>query len=128
DLSIAEFHDADGVRRQAVIAEHEFGDPEIAVADDPLDGEALLARLHRSALLDVASAANAFARLRIVGHRILARDLMLAHNIICIGGSPVPLDRIPSPPIVHLISHAARRGITLLPTSPFLVALGLISE
>src|SRR5215471_19920075 len=64
-LSVAEFHDAHGVRRYAVIAEDQFGDPEIAAADDPLDCEALLARLHRSALLDVVSAANAFARLRI---------------------------------------------------------------
>jgi hypothetical protein len=59
DLSVAEFHDADGVRRHAVIADHDFADPEIAVADDPLDGEALLARLYRSALLDFVSAANA---------------------------------------------------------------------
>ena len=76
-LSVAEFHDAHCVKRHAVIAEHQFGDPEVAVADDPLDGEALLARLHRSALLNLASAANAFARLRIVEHRILSVDLML---------------------------------------------------
>src|SRR6185312_3551368 len=59
DLAVAEFHDAYGVRRRPVIGEHEFGDPEVAVADDPLDGEALCARLHRSALLNLASAANA---------------------------------------------------------------------
>src|SRR6476469_2530515 len=51
DLSVAEFHDAHGVRRRAVIAEHEFGDPEVAIADEPLDGEALLRRLHRSSIL-----------------------------------------------------------------------------
>ncbi len=39
NLTVDEFHDAHDVRWHAVIAEHEFGDPEIAVADDPLDGE-----------------------------------------------------------------------------------------
>src|SRR3954470_3160049 len=84
DLSVAEFHDAHGVRRRAVIAEHEFGDPEVAIADDPLDGEALLVWLHRSALLNLAAAANAFARLRIVEHRIFLVDLMLDNEIICV--------------------------------------------
>src|SRR5262249_40192257 len=32
-LSVAEFHDAHGVRRDAVIGEHQFGDPEVALAD-----------------------------------------------------------------------------------------------
>src|SRR5262249_45275130 len=41
DLSVAEFHDAYGVGRDAVIAQHELGDPDVTVADDPLDGKAL---------------------------------------------------------------------------------------
>ena len=32
DLSIVEFHDAHGVRRRAVIAEHEFADPELPIS------------------------------------------------------------------------------------------------
>ena len=84
DLSVAELHDADGVRRHPVIAEHEFGHPEIAVPDDPLDGEALLAWLHRSALLDFVSAANAFARLRVLKRCIFVVNLVLCLEIICI--------------------------------------------
>src|SRR5689334_6603445 len=102
DLSVAKFHDAHGVRRRAVIAEHEFGDPEVAIADDPLDGEALLARLHRSALLNLAAAANAFARLRIVEHRIFAVDLMFDDEIIRIRCRPVAFERSPYLATFHI--------------------------
>ena len=40
--SFAEFHDAHRVRRYAVIGKHEFGDPEIAAADNPPDRKTLL--------------------------------------------------------------------------------------
>src|SRR4051812_44351344 len=103
DLSVAEFHDAHRVRRHAVITEHEFSDPKVTVADDPLDGEALLARLHRSALLNLAAAANAFARLRIVEHRILAIDLMLDREIIRIRWGPVAFERSAYLAIFHLV-------------------------
>src|ERR1700710_2734957 len=39
--SVAEFHDAHRVGRHAVIAEYEFGDPEIAAADHPPDRKTL---------------------------------------------------------------------------------------
>src|SRR5204863_9382835 len=94
-----------------VIAEHEFGDPEVAVAGDPLDGEALLIRLHRSALLNLASAANAFARLRVVEHRILAINLMLDCEIIRIGCGPVTFERSPYLAIFHLDLPPTSRGI-----------------
>src|SRR5436190_16640481 len=112
DLSVAEFHDAYSVRWHAVIVEHEFGDPEVAVADDPLDGEALLIRLHRSALLNLASAANAFARLRVVEHRILAINLMLDCEVIRIGCGPVAFERSPYLAIFHLdLPPTSRRDI-----------------
>src|SRR5438874_564736 len=74
--SVAEFHDAHRVRRYAVIGEHEFGDPEIAAADDSPDRKTLLVRLDCSALLNVVPAANPLARLRIIEHGILAVDFM----------------------------------------------------
>ena len=102
DFSIAEFHDAHGIGWHAVIAEHEFGDPEIAAADNPLDGEALLARLHLPALLNLGPTANAFARLRISELRILLVDLMLDDEIIGIGCRPVAIERGPYLTISHL--------------------------
>src|SRR6478609_617826 len=55
---VAEFHDAYRIRRCAVIAENEFGDPQIAAPDNSPDREALRVRLHAPALLDVAPAAD----------------------------------------------------------------------
>jgi len=106
NLPVAEFHDAYSVRRRTVIAEYEFGDPEVAVADDPLDGEALLARLHCSALLNLASAANALARLRIVKDRVLTIDLVLDQEIIRIGCGPMSFERSPYLAIFHIRSPA----------------------
>jgi hypothetical protein len=75
-LSFAEFHDAHRVRWYAVIGEHEFGDPEIAAADNSPDRKTLLVWLEESALLNVVPAADPLARLRIIKHRILAVDFM----------------------------------------------------
>ena len=46
NLAVAKLHDAHRVRRRPVIGENEFGDPEVAGADDPPDREALFVRLH----------------------------------------------------------------------------------
>jgi len=81
------------MKRDARSTHVDGGDPEIAVADDPLYGEALLAWLHRSALLNIASTPNAIAGLRIVEHRILAIDLMLDGKIIRIGCGPMAFER-----------------------------------
>ena len=54
--SVAELHDAHRVRRDAVIAQHEFGDPEIAAADNSPDRKALLVRLEESAFLNIVPA------------------------------------------------------------------------
>src|SRR5664279_2618166 len=49
---VTELHDADSVRRYAVTAQHEFGDPEIAAADNSPDRETLLVWLEEPALLN----------------------------------------------------------------------------
>src|SRR5206468_3189550 len=95
DLSVREFHDADRVRRRAVITEDEFADPQVATADDPLDPEALLARLYRSALLDVAAATDALAGLRIMQNSIVAINLVLGGEVIRVGCGPVAFERRP---------------------------------
>src|SRR5690242_11646176 len=77
DLPVAEFHDADRVRRHAVIGQYEFGDPEIAAADDAPERKALLVRLDGSALLNVAPATDPLARLRIIEHGVLTIDVVL---------------------------------------------------
>src|SRR5262245_18725255 len=38
NLSVAEFHNAHRVRGRAIVGEHEFRDPKIAIADDPPHG------------------------------------------------------------------------------------------
>ena len=35
-LSLAEFHDAHGLKRRTVIVDHQFGDPQVAATGDPL--------------------------------------------------------------------------------------------
>src|SRR5689334_18797401 len=77
DQSFAEFHDAHRVRRDAVIGQHEFTDPEIAAAGHSPERKTLLVRLDEPALLNLAPADDALARLRIVEHGILAVDVML---------------------------------------------------
>src|SRR5262249_10053120 len=100
--SFAEFHDAHGIGRYAVIAEHEFSDPEIAVSDDPPDREALLVGLDEAAFLNVAPAADSFTGLRIIKHRGLAVDFMFSREIVRVRGAPVALQRCPHCSIVHL--------------------------
>jgi len=72
--TIVEFHIAHCVRWHPVIAEYEFGDPEIAVPDNSLDCKALLVWLGEPALSNVMPAADPLARLRIIEHSVLAID------------------------------------------------------
>src|SRR6266481_9623760 len=75
--SFAEFHDAHRVGWYAVIGKYEFGDPEIAAADNSPDRKTLLVGLDESALLNVVPTADPLARLRIIKHSILVIDFML---------------------------------------------------
>src|SRR5947209_69504 len=106
---VLKFHDADRVRRHAVIAQHEFGDPEIAAADDPPDRKALVVRLNGSALLNVLPAADALARLRIIEHGILAVDFMFGFEIAGVRSFPVALQRRPYGFIIQFRSPNIRR-------------------
>src|SRR5215467_9344508 len=61
NLVAAELHDADGVRRLAVVRQDKFGNPKVTAANDSLDGKALLVRLDRPGDLNVAAAADPLA-------------------------------------------------------------------
>src|SRR5580700_7521340 len=61
NLVATELHDAHCVGRLAVIRQDEFGDPEIAAANDSLDSKPLFARLTSALALHVVSAAGSLA-------------------------------------------------------------------
>jgi hypothetical protein len=73
----AEFHDAHCVRWYPVVAKYEFTDPCIAATDYSLDPKTFLVRMNKSTLLNVISAVDPLAGLRIIKHSILAMDFML---------------------------------------------------
>src|SRR6202035_1555919 len=100
--SFAEFHDAHRVRRYAVVGKYEFGDPEIAPADNPPGCKTLLVWLDESALWNVVPAADPLARLRIIKHGILAVDFMLDLEIAPVRSIPMALQRHPHGYIIHL--------------------------
>src|ERR1700682_955466 len=89
--SFAEFHDAHRVGWYAVIGKEEFGDPEIAAADNSLDRKTLLVWLDESALLNVVPAADPLTRLRIIKHSILAVDFMFHIAIARVRSIPMAL-------------------------------------
>src|SRR5947209_10947235 len=89
--SFAEFHDAHRVRWYAVIGKYEFGDPEIAAADNSPDRKTLVVWLDESALLNVMPAADPLARLRIIEHGILAIDFMFDVEIARVRSIPMAL-------------------------------------
>src|ERR1700739_656790 len=101
-LSFAEFHDAHRVRWYAVIGQHEFGDPEIAAADNSPDRKTLLVGLDGSALLNVVPAADPLARLRIIEHPSPAVDFMFDLESARVGSSPMALQRRPHGLLIHL--------------------------
>src|SRR6185437_17085174 len=100
--SFAKFHDAHRVRWYAVIGKDEFGDPEIAAADNSPDLKTLLVWLNGSALLNVVPAADPLARLRIIKHSILAVDYMFDLEIARVRSIPTALQRRPHRSIIHL--------------------------
>src|SRR3954466_14368111 len=61
NLVVPEFHDADGVRRLAVICQDEFGYPKITAANDSSDSKSLCAWLTSALVLYVPSAAGPLA-------------------------------------------------------------------
>ncbi len=89
--SIFEFHDADRVRRFAVVKQDELCDPKITGPNYPLHDEPLFVRLRNAGCLYVLPSPDALARLRIVEHRIFIINLMFFFKSVCIGGCPVPI-------------------------------------
>src|SRR5436190_17617019 len=102
--SFAEFHDTHRIRRFAVIDQYEFGDPEIAAADNSPDRKTLLVWLDEPALLNVVPAEDPLARLRIIKHSILilAVDFMFDPEIAGVRSIPMALQRRPHGAIFHL--------------------------
>src|ERR1700688_2343909 len=125
--SFAKFHDAHRVRRYAVIAKYEFGDPEIAAADNSPDRKTLLVRLDESALLNVVPAADPLARLRIVKHGILAVDFMFDLEIGRVRKSPMALQRPPHGSIIHLNSPTCASGFHF-GTTEFIVPYAILKR
>src|ERR1700730_19413285 len=101
-LPIFELHDAHRVRRLPVVSEDEFGDPEVASAEDAPHGEALHARLCEARRLNIAPAADALARLRILEHCVLSVNLVLHLEVVRVGRSPVEIQSRSNLPIFHL--------------------------
>src|SRR5271166_486081 len=100
-LAIHELHDAHGVRRPAVIGEDEFGDPEVARADDAAHREALRVRLRDAGGLDVVPAPDALARLRVLEQCVLPVYVVLNIEVICVRGGPVAIKRLSNPILIH---------------------------
>src|SRR5436190_11846498 len=98
---VAEFHDAYRVGGHAVIGQHEFSDPEIAAAGNSPDRESLRVGLDEPALLNVATAADPLARLRIIKHGILAVDVMFGLEIAGVRSIPMALKRRPHGSVFH---------------------------
>src|SRR6185437_11743043 len=86
-----ELHDAHRVRRLPVVGQDEFSDPEVAGAEDARHGEALHVRLCDAGRLNIAPAADALARLRILEHGVLPVNLVLHLEVVRVGRSPVEI-------------------------------------
>lgn len=107
----AELHDAHDIRWLTVIGQDELGYPEIAAAHYSPHREAFLVWLGASTLLNVASSANALARLRIIENGILVVDFMFGLEIAGIRRIPMALQRRACCSIVHLDLPYALRHI-----------------
>ena len=92
DLDAGEFHDAHGVGRLGVIRQDEFGDPQIAAANDSPDREPLFVRLTGALVLNVAATAGSLAGLRIFQHRVVEIDAVLGFEIVGIGCGPMLIE------------------------------------
>src|SRR5262245_28325625 len=101
-LPVLQLHDAHGVGRLPVVGKDEFGDPKIAAAEDAPHREALLVRLCEARLMDVAPAADALARLRILKDGVLSVDLVFHLEVVRVGRSPVEIQRGSNFAVFHL--------------------------
>jgi len=66
-------------------------DPEIARTDYPPHSEAFPVRLRGARRLNVPSATDTLARLRIFEHSVLSINIVLRFEVVRIGGSPVAI-------------------------------------
>src|SRR5208282_1893265 len=80
----------------------EFSDPEVGSAEYPPYCEPLSARLSKARRLNVAPAADALARLRVLEHRILSVNLVLSLKVVGVGGGPVAIQDRSDVVVFHL--------------------------
>jgi hypothetical protein len=76
--------------------------PEVGSAEYPPHCEALCVRLSKARRLNVAPAADALARLRVLEHRILSVNLMLCLEVVGVGGGPVAIQGRSDVVVFHL--------------------------
>src|SRR5260221_9837319 len=101
-LPVPKLHNAHCVRRQPVVGEDEFSDPEVGIAEHPPHCEAFLVRLRATRCLNVVSTADALPRLRILEHCVLLVNLMLRLEVVRVGGGPVAIQSRSNLPVFHL--------------------------
>jgi hypothetical protein len=92
DQSAVKFHNADHVRRLAIICQHQFCDPKIICAQDAFNVEPLFVRLSDPCKLDLPPAADSFSRLRIIEYCIIAINFMFGCEVARIGCRPVTFE------------------------------------
>src|SRR5271168_731626 len=90
------------IRRPCIVGYDEFSDPEVGSAEYPPHCEALAARLSKARRLNVAPAADALARLRVLEHRILSVNLVLRLEVVGVGGGPVAIQGRSDVVVFHL--------------------------
>src|SRR3954468_16213251 len=93
-LAVHEFHDAHRVGRPAIIGEDEFRHPDIARANDPAHPEPLCIRLRHAGGLNVVTAPDALARLRIFEQCVLSVYIVLDLELVCVRRGPVAIERL----------------------------------
>src|ERR1700730_11104448 len=116
-LPIFELHDAHRVRRLPVVSKDEFSDPEVGSAEDAPHGEALHARLCEARRLNIAPAADALGRLRILKHSVLSVDLVFQLEVIRVGYSPVGIQCRSNLPVFHFNLPSLHRCTPLVPVT-----------
>jgi len=86
NLAIAELHDANRVDWPLIVADHVFGDPQVAASEHAPDGEAQLGRVVPAQGLHVMPAADPLTRLGIFYHDVIVLDLVFGVQVTPCGG------------------------------------------
>jgi hypothetical protein len=116
DLPVSEFHDANRVRRQAVVCKDEFSDPKVGSTEYASHRKALLVRLRKTRRLNIASTADPLPGLRVFKHCIVAVNLMLRLEIIGVRSCPVTIQSRPNGLVfIHCLPRCRSAAHVLYP-------------